>query len=408
AEESGKWDARLDDVLTSRVLGYPIMLLLLGAVFWVTLAGANVPSEFLAAAFAEVEGRLAAFCTAHAVPPAVRGILVEGIYRTVTWVVAVMLPPMAIFFPLFTLLEESGYLPRVAFNVDRFFKAAGGHGKQALTMAMGLGCNAAGVVACRIIEAPRERLVAILTNVFTPCNGRFPTLLLLASLLTGGAGPAAAAVVAGVLLAGVAATWAVSFVLTRTCLRGLPSAFAMELPPYRPPRWGRVVVRAAYDRTLVLLRRAVAVAAPAGAVLWLLANVRWEGASLLAHLAAILEPLGRALGLDGFILAAFLLGLPANEIVLPILLMGYLATGAMVEIGSADLRGVLLARGWDGLTMLNVMLFSVLHFPCATTLLTVFRETGSCRWTLLTAGIPAAVAGSACFLTTQVARALNW
>jgi len=407
SERAGEWDTRLDDIFTSRVLGYPIMLFLLGMVFWLTLAGANVPSEFLAAVFLDVERRLTAFCAAHAVPPVVHGILVEGVYRTVTWVVAVMLPPMAIFFPLFTLLEDLGYLPRVAFNLDRFFKAAGAHGKQALTMGMGLGCNAAGVVACRIIESPRERLVATLTNVFTPCNGRFPTLLLLASLLTGGSGPAAAAVVAGGVLLGVAATWTVSFVLTRSCLRGLPSSFALELPPYRPPQWGRVIVRAACDRTLVVLRRAVTVAAPAGAAIWLLANTHWGGVSLLGHLAGVLDPLGRAIGLDGFIVAAFLLGLPANEIVFPILLMGYLATGSMVEIGLGDLRTLLLSRGWNGLTALNMMVFSVLHFPCATTLLTILKETGSCRWTVLAAAVPTLVATSVCFATAQVARALN-
>lgn len=401
------WDGKLDDIFTSPVLGYPVMLLLLGMVLWLTLSGANVASELLTAAVFGFQERLTMFCAAHTVPAAAHDILVLGVYRTVAWVVAVMLPPMAIFFPLFTLLEDFGYLPRVAFNLDRFFKAAGAHGKQALTMSMGLGCNAAGVVSCRIIESPRERLVATLTNVFTPCNGRFPTLLLLAAVLTGSSGLLAAGTVAGVMLLGVAMTWLVSFALTRSCLRGLPSCFALELPPYRPPQLGRIIVRSVFDRTLVVLRRAIIVAAPAGAVIWLLANTHLGGVSLLGHLAGWLDPLGRAIGLDGFIVAAFLLGLPANEIVFPILLMGYLATGSMVEIGLGDLRTLLLSRGWNGLTALNMMVFSVLHFPCATTLLTILKETGSCRWTVLAAAIPTLVATSVCFATTQVARALN-
>ncbi|MEW5763244.1 MAG: nucleoside recognition domain-containing protein [Bacillota bacterium] len=403
------WEALLDDLLTSPLLGYPAMLVLLGLVFWLTLAGANVPSELLAALFAGLEEKLTALCHLAGVPAWVHGLLVLGVYRTTAWVVAVMLPPMAIFFPLFTLLEDLGYLPRVAFNLDRAFRRAGTQGKQALTMGMGFGCNAAGVVACRIIDSPRERRIALLTNVFTPCNGRFPTLIVLAGLLAGGS-LAAAGIVAGLVLAGILATFAVSWLLARTLLRGTPSSFALELPPYRPPQVGRILVRSLCDRTLVVLRRAVTVAAPAGAVTWLLGNTHLGGASLLAHVAGLLDPCGRLLGLDGFILAAFLLGLPANEIVLPILLMGYLGSGAMVEVDSlagTGLREVLLAHGWTWLTVLNTMLFSLLHYPCATTLLTIRRETGSRKWTILAALIPTVVAAAACFFTARVARLLG-
>lgn len=400
------WEACIDDVLTSRVLGYPLMLALLGLVFWLTLAGANVPSAVLAGLFSGLEAKLTALCRAAGVPGWLHGILVLGVYRTVAWVVAVMLPPMAIFFPLFALLEDLGYLPRVAFNLDRFFRKAGTQGKQALTMGMGFGCNAAGVVACRIIDSPRERLIAILTNVFVPCNGRLPTLILLAGTLGGGS-LAAAGAVAGLVLLGVAATFLVSWTLARTLLRGTPSTFALELPPYRPPQLGRILVRSFCDRTFVVLKRAVTVAAPAGAVIWLLANFCPGGTSLLARLVGALDPLGRLLGLDGFILAAFILGLPANEIVLPVLLMGYLAAGTMAQASVTALQDLLLANGWTWLTVLNTMLFSLLHYPCGTTLLTIWKETGSRRWTAVAVLLPTLVALTVCFVTALGARVLR-
>ncbi len=405
------WEKRLDDILASRLLGYPVMLALLGIVFWITLVGANIPSAFLSKIFFGFEAQLTAFCSRVGAPAWVHGLFVLGVYRTAAWVVSVMLPPMAIFFPLFTFLEELGYLPRVAFNLDRFFRSAGAQGKQALTMSMGFGCNAAGIVSCRIIESPRERLIAQLTNVFVPCNGRFPTLILLAGLLTGGlAAPgwrtlAAAGTVAGTVVLGTAVTLLVSWGMSRTLLKGVPSFFALELPPFRRPQWGRILIRSLCDRTLVVLRRAATVAAPAGAVIWLLANTHLGGSSLLGRLAGGLDPLGRLLGLDGFILAAFILGLPANEIVLPILLMGYLSAGAMVKVeGVEALRQLFLAHGWTWLTALNMMLFSLLHYPCATTLLTIRRETGSWKWTLLAAAIPTLVAAAACLLTAAGAR----
>ncbi len=398
----------IDDVLTSRWLGLPIMLALLGGVFWITLVGANYPSALLARALFHMESWLsAAFRAAHA-PDWLHGAVVLGAYRTMAWVVSVMLPPMAIFFPLFTLLEDLGYLARVSFNMDWCFRQCGAHGKQSLTMAMGFGCNAAGAMACRIIDSPRERLVAILTNNFAPCNGRFPTLIALASLIAAGSLPASLLVVAMVLL-GVTATLGMSWALSKTVLRGVPSSFILELPPYRMPQVAQVLLRSLYDRTLLVLRRAVIVAAPAGVVVWVLANMTTPGGSnVLATIARTLQPAAALMGLDGFILTAFILGLPANEIVLPILVMAYSSSTALVETaGLAVLGRILAANGWTWLTALNTMIFSVLHFPCSTTLLTIAAETKSLRWTALAALMPTAVAIVVCCATHAVARLLG-
>ena len=331
--------------------------------------------------------------------------VVDGIYRTVAWVVAVMLPPMAIFFPLFTLLEDAGYLPRVAFCMDRCFRAAGACGRQSLTMAMGFGCNACGVTGCRIIASPRERLVAILTNCFVPCNGRFPTLIALISLffLGDAAGPGrsalAAAVFLGVIVFCVAMTLAMSKLLSATVLRGQPSFFSLELPPYRLPQVGRVLVRSLLDRTVFVLGRALTVTAPAGLLIWGMGNMDAGGVSLLERAAGVLSPLGRLMGLDGMVLLAFLLGFPANEIVLPILLMGYLHTGTLTECGGLEaLRDILLHSGWTTETALCMMALCLLHFPCGTTCLTIRRETGGCRWTLLAMVLPTAVGMAVCML----------
>lgn len=392
------WDGWLDDILTSRWLGFPVMLLILAAILWITVTGANYPGELLAEGLFWIEERLLELFRLARAPDWLTGFLVSGVYRGAAWVVSVMLPPMAIFFPIFTLLEDLGYLPRVAFNLDRLFKKAGTHGKQSLTMSMGFGCNAAGVVACRIIESPRERLIAILTNNLVPCNGRFPILITLAGVFTGGMtalGSAAkvSLVVTALVLVGIIATLAASWVLSRTLLKGIPSSFALELPPYRQPQVGRILVRSLFDRTLVVLTRAVTVAAPAGGAVWLLANLSVDGMSLLNLLAGWLDPAGRALGMDGFILMAFILGLPANEIVIPTLIMGYLSAGTLVEAdGIEALRTILTEHGWTWLTALSVMLFSVLHYPCSTTLLTMFRETRSLKWTLVAALIPLAIA----------------
>ncbi len=405
------WDKRLDDILTSRMFGFPSMILLISAVFWITLAGANYPSELLAALLFRGQEYLADLCLRLNVPWWAKGFFVDGVYRCVTWVVSVMLPPMAIFFPCFTLLEDMGYLPRVAFNLDRLFKKAGAHGKQSLTMSMGFGCNAAGIIACRIIESPRERLIAILTNNFVPCNGRFPTLIVLAGLMVLGASgsPAATLVVAGMVIFGIGMTLAVSWVLSKTLLKGVPSSFTLELPPYRRPQVGRIVIRSVFDRTLFVLGRAVCVAAPAGGLTWILANVYAGGLSLLGHAAAWLNPFGKLLGMDGFILVAFLLGFPANEIVLPILIMSYLATGSMTRLDSLESLHMLFVveHGWTWLTAVCMMLFSLLHYPCGTTLWTIRRESGSVKWTALSFLIPLGIACFVCFLAARSAVLLG-
>ncbi|MCL5779491.1 MAG: ferrous iron transporter B [Firmicutes bacterium] len=406
------WDKKLDDILTSRVWGFPSMLLLLGVVFWLTVAGANYPSQVIASVLFWGQERLTDLFHWLQAPSWVNGFFVEGMYRCLAWVVSVMLPPMAIFFPCFTLLEDLGYLPRIAFNLDRFFKCAGAHGKQALTMSMGFGCNAAGIVACRIIESPRERLIAMLTNNFVPCNGRFPTLIALAGLLVFGLGNTlgATAVIVGIVLLGIAATLAVSWILSKTLLKGVPSSFTLELPPYRKPQVGKIIVRSIFDRTLFVLGRAVCVAVPAGAVIWLLANIHVGDLSIFAHCANWLNPFAQLIGLDGFILMAFILGLPANEIVLPILIMGYLATGNMTELESLqDLYHLFVVQhSWTWLTAVCMMLFSLLHYPCGTTLWTIWRESGSVKWTSLAALIPLGIACMVCFMVAQTARLLGW
>ena len=407
-------DRRLDRLFTSRATGIPVMVALLAAVLWITVSGANLPSELLSAGLFWVQDRLTDLFTYLGAPPWLHGALVLGVYLVLAWVVSVMLPPMAIFFPLFTLLEDFGYLPRVAFVLDRAFQRAGACGKQALTLCMGFGCNAVGVVGARIIDSPRERLIAVLTNSFVPCNGRFPTLIAILTMFfvgtAGGVGRSllSALLLTAVIVLGVLFTFAVSQLLSATVLRGVPSSFALELPPYRRPDVGRVLVRSVLDRTLFVLGRAVSVAAPAGLVIWLMANVEAGGLSLLAHCTGFLDPFARLLGLDGVILMAFLLGFPANEIVLPIVIMAYLAGGSLVEFDSLDaLRQLLVENGWTGLTAVCTLLFSLFHWPCSTTCLTVRRETGSIRWTLLAAALPAGVGMGVCLLTASCARALG-
>lgn len=406
-------DRKIDNIVTSKIFGYPLMIALLSLVFWLTISGANVPSAMIANALFGLQDQLTLFFQAVGAPAWLHGVLVLGLYRGLAWVVSVMLPPMAIFFPLFTFLEDLGYLPRVAFNLDKLFKKAGAHGKQILTMCMGFGCNAAGIIACRIIESPRERLIAILTNNFVPCNGRFPTLIAMAAIFMGAFVSGynsllASALVAGVVVVGFLVTLAVSWLLSKTLLKGVPSTFTLELPPYRMPKLGSLVIRSVFDRTLFVLMRAVVVAAPAGAITWILANIQIGDVSILGHLAGWLQGFGFQLGLDGYILLAFLLGLPANEIVVPILMMSYLSQGAMVELDSIDaLRKLLLDHGWTWLTALNMILFSLLHFPCATTLLTIRKETQSTKWTLLAALIPTGIAIAVCFLITQIVRGLG-
>ena len=405
---------RLDRLLTARATGVPTMLLLLAAVLWLTIEGANYPSQLLSAGLFWVQDRLTDLFLWLGAPEWLHGALVLGVYRVLAWVISVMLPPMAIFFPLFTLLEDFGYLPRVAFLLDHAFQKAKACGKQALTMCMGFGCNAAGVVGCRIIDSPRERLIAILTNSFVPCNGRFPTLIALIAMFFVGTsggwwqGLASALLLTAVILLGVVMTFAASRLLSGTLLKGLPSAYALELPPYRKPRVGQVLIRSVLDRTLFVLGRAAAVAAPAGLVIWLCANVTVGGTSILNWCTGFLDPLGRLMGLDGTILMAFLLGFPANEIVIPIILMSYLSTGTIQDTGSLDaLRELLVANGWTWLTALCTMLFSLFHWPCSTTCLTIARETRSVRWTLLSVALPAGLGMALCFLVASVARLLG-
>lgn len=409
-----RMDRRLDKLLTSRRTGYPVMIALLAAVFWLTITGANYPSALIADGLFRVQDWLTALFRAVNAPEWLHGALVLGVYRVLAWVVSVMLPPMAIFFPLFTLLEDAGYLPRVAYNLDKPFKRCHACGKQALCMCMGFGCNAAGVIGCRIIDSPRERLLAILTNSFVPCNGRFPTLIaILTMFFVGTVGGALSSVVSALLLTGVIVlsvgmTFAVTKALSKTLLKGVPSSYTLELPPYRRPQIGRVIVRSIFDRTLFVLGRAVVVAAPAGLVIWLMGNVTIGEISLLKHCASFLDPFARLMGMDGVILLAFILGFPANEIVVPIILMAYLSKGSILEMDSlAQMKQLFVDNGWTWATAVSVMLFSLNHWPCSTTLLTIKKETGSWKWTGLAAAIPTAAGIALCMLFTAVVRLLG-
>jgi len=415
-------DRFVDDIVTSRWLGFPIMLGLLAIIFWLTIAGANVPSELLANLLIDhLHPLLHRAGDFLAFPAWLSGLLFDGCYLATAWVVAVMLPPMAIFFPLFTLLEDAGYLARVAFNLDGVFKRVGAHGKQALTMSMGFGCNAAGVVATRIIHSRRERLIAILTNNFSLCNGRWPTQILIATIFLGALVPAryaglvSAGAVVGVAVLGVAMTFAVSWVLSRTVLHGEPSSFSLELPPYRPPRILRTLYTSLIDRTLIVLWRAVVFALPAGAAIWLAANVDIGGASIAAHLIGWFDPFGALIGLNGVILLAFLVAIPANEIVIPTILMltvmsaGVAGLGAgrgvMFELDSLnDVTRLLHAGGWTLLTALNLMLFSLLHNPYSTTIYTIWKETRSRKWTTVAALLPLGIGFAVCFVVAQLFR----
>ena len=413
-EEYNSTDRKIDSILTSKKFGIPIMILLLGVVFWLTITGANYPSQLLSDGLFWIQDRLTEFFVWIGAPSWVEGILVQGMYKTLAWVVAVMLPPMAIFFPLFTLLEDLGYLPRIAFNLDNFFKKSCACGKQALTMCMGFGCNAAGIIGCRIIDSPRERLIAIITNNFVPCNGRFPTLIAIISMFFAGMfiGPFKSVIstflLVGVILLGVFMTLLISKVLSKTILKGVPSSFTLELPPYRKPQIGKVIVRSIFDRTLFVLARAISVAAPAGIVIWIMANVTVGDMSLLTHCANFLNPFAQAIGLDGYILMAFILGFPANEIVVPIIIMSYMATGSMLELESfTELRALLVANGWTWVTAVSVMLFSLMHWPCSTTCLTIKKETQSWKWTAVSFLVPTVSGIVICFVFTSVVRLLG-
>ena len=402
-------DKKIDKILTSKSLGIPIMLLFLGVIFWITVTGANYPSEMLSIMFTKIENKLMEFCIRCQVPDWISGMFITGMFRTASWVISVMLPPMAIFFPLFVLLEDLGYLPRIAFNLDNVFRKAQTTGKQALTMCMGFGCNAAGIVGCRIINSTREKIIAMLTNSFVPCNGRFPILITIASIFIGSlvanqyASLVSTLAVLVVIVFGIIMTLLISKLLSKTILKGEPTSFVLELPPYRKPQILKVITRSIFDKTLFVLGRAIAIAAPAGIVIWLMSNITIQDVTLLNYVANFLNPLGTLMGLDGYILTAFILGLPANEIVLPLILMSYLSGSELIDIEDiSSISTILKQNGWTILTAINVMIFSLLHFPCSTTLLTIKKETNSLKWAALAFAIPTLCGVVVCMCTNLV------
>ena len=414
-------DAKLDKIVTSKTFGFPIMFLILGVVLWLTIIGANYPSSMLANLLLDtIHPALKSGASSIGIPWWLDGFLIDGVYLAVAWVIAVMLPPMAIFFPLFTLLEDFGYLPRVAFNLDNLFKKSGAHGKQALTMSMGFGCNAAGVVATRIIDSPRERLIAIITNNFSLCNGRWPTQILIATIFIGAVVPSSFSSVAsllsviGIAVLGMAFMFLTSWALSKTVLKGEVSIFNLELPPYRPPRFWKTLYTSLIDRTLIVLWRAIVFAAPAGAVIWLISNIYIGDISIAVWLINSFDGLGWLLGLNGVILLAYIVAIPANEIVIPsILMLTVMATGVsggegagvMFELDSMDATAdILKAGGWTLLTAINLMLFSLLHNPCSTTIYTIYKETKSAKWTTVASILPVILGFIVTFLVAQIWR----
>ena len=417
-------DHSIDHLVTSRIWGFPILLLLFTLVFWITISGANVPSRIIASFLIDTIYPVLSDGAANiGLPWWLSGLLIDGMYLATAWVFSVMLPPMAIFFPLFTLLEDFGYLPRIAFNLDNIFKKSGAHGKQALSMMMGFGCNAAGVIATRIIDSPRERLIAIITNNFALCNGRWPTQILIATIFIGTlvptylAGLISALSVVSIALLGVMLTFIVSWFLSKTWLKGEVSTFSLELPPYRPPRILQTIYTSIIDRTIFVLWRAVIFAMPAGAVIWLSTNVHVGGLSIAQHLINFLDPIGLLLGLNGVILLAYIVAIPANEIVIPTVLMltvmvtGLQGVGAgagvMFELESAiGTLDILNAGGWTLLTAVNLMLFSLIHNPCSTTIYTIYKETGSWKWTIVATLLPLGLGFTTTYLVAQIWRAI--
>jgi ferrous iron transport protein B len=415
-------DRALDRIVTSPVLGFPMMFLVLAVIFWITIEGANVPSAMLFSLLIDnFHPVLKDFSITIGLPWWLGGVLIDGAYLAMAWVISVMLPPMAIFFPLFTLLEDFGYLPRVAFNMDNLYKRAGAHGKQALTMAMGFGCNAAGVVAARVIDSPRERIIAIITNNFSLCNGRWPTQILIATIFIGGAAPAylaglvSAGAVVGIAVLGIVLSLVVSWALSRTVLKGEASAFSLELPPYRPPRLLRTLYTSLIDRTLIVLWRAVVFAVPAGIVIWLVSNITIGGESIAGLFINWVDPVSFIIGLNGVIILAYIIAIPANEIVIPTILMLTVLVTGITGVGSGDgvmfeldsltaTKDILIAGGWTLLTGINLMLFSLLHNPCSTTIYTIYRETKSVKWTLVSTLLPVVMGIAVCFFVTQIWR----
>ena len=417
-EKKYDFDQKIDRLVTSPIVGLPIMLILLTIIIWLTVSGANVASAAIANfLFGIGDWGRALFNSFEFIPWWVTGFIWDGVYLSLAWVISVMLPPMAIFFPAFTFMEDLGYLPRVAFNLDWMFKKAGAHGKQSLTMAMGFGCNAAGVIATRVIDSPRERLIAILTNNFVPCNGRFPTLIMLATVFVAAAFPPAltsfiaAGTVVGVVLIGVGFTFLMSWILSKTMLKGEASAFTLELPPYRRPNISRILYTSIIDRTIFVLWRAMQTAAPAGAIIWILANIHTGDTNLARAISDWLNPFGLLLGLDGVILLAYIIAIPANEIVVPTMMMVYLGTGMMVN-GPGTSAGIfdllVNGNGWTMLTAVNLMLFALLHNPCATTIMTIYKETKSYKWATVSVVITLGTAFLVTFATASIARLVGW
>lgn len=408
-KKDGKTFSKADKILTSRAFGYPIMILLLMLIFWITIVGANYPSELLSTGLFWLGDRLSEFLTFIGSPEWLRGVIADGAYRVLAWVVSVMLPPMAIFFPMFTILEDLGYLPRVAYNLDKPFCKCNACGKQSLTMCMGFGCNAAGIVGCRIIDSRRERLIAMLTNVFVPCNGRFPMMLTIISLffVAGASGITgsllSAVMLTAVIVLGVLTTFLISKLLSATLLKGEPSSFTLELPPLRKPQFGKIIVRSLLDRTIFVLGRAVISAAPAGVIIWVLANITVGNNTLLNYVTDFLDPFGRFIGMDGVIITAFILGLPANEIVIPIMVMTYAQQGTLAEAAPAQMLELFTQNGWTWVTALCVIIFTLMHFPCATSLLTIKKEAGGWKWVVPAFIIPTVCGVTVCAVITNIA-----
>ncbi len=419
--KAAEFEDKIDRIITSKLFGFPVMFALLALVFWITIQGANVPSAYIAVFLVDyLHPLLKNFTLSIGFPAWLSGVLFDGAYLSLAWVVSVMLPPMAIFFPMFTLLEDLGYLPRVAFNMDSLYRRAGAHGKQALTMSMGFGCNAAGVIAARIIDSPRERLIAIITNNFSLCNGRWPTQILIATIFIGGAvsphlaGIVSAGAVVTVAVMGVGFSLLTSLLLSKTVLKGQATSFSLELPPYRPPQIGQILYKSLIDRTIFVLWRAVIFAAPAGMVIWLVSNIDVNGISIASHFVNWSNPFGLLIGLNGVILLAYIIAIPANEIVIPTVLMLTVLTTGMTEVGAgagvmfqldSNATGELLqAGGWTLTTGICLMLFSLLHNPCSTTIYTIYKETNSIKWTVIATLLPVLMGILICFAVAAVLR----
>lgn len=397
---------KIDKILTSKIFGIPIMILFLALILWITIKGANYPSEALSKLLFSINDLISDLLIKINTPNVIHDILINGVLKTLFWVVSVMLPPMAIFFPLFTLLEDAGFLPRIAFNLDKLFNKAKCHGKQALTMCMGLGCNACGVTGARIIDSPRERLIAILTNVFTPCNGRFPSLIAIITMffVSGSFSSIKSSIILTlVLILSVFITLLTSKFLSKTILKGMPSNFVLEMPPYRKPNIKKVIVRSVIDRVLFVLLRAISVAAPAGLIIWLLSNIHVNGASIFSILTNFLDPVAYVFGLDGTILMAFILGFPANEIVIPIIIMGYLNGTSITDYSNLlELKNLLVTNGWTIKTAICTLIFTLFHFPCSTTILTIKKETKSTLWTIVAFVLPTIIGLMLCFMINLI------